>query len=108
MIFFTTDHGIPFPGAKCHLNDAGTGVAIHRIGVQIAEDDEACLRRQPAALALINQTLDEALAGIGAYLPLVLVESLDVYPARAARGKDEAPGQQVKANLQLLSLRAIQ
>jgi general secretion pathway protein M len=52
--------------------------------------------------------LDEALAGIGAYLPLVLVESLDVYPARAARGKDEVPGQQVKANLQLLSLRAIQ
>ena len=52
--------------------------------------------------------LDEALAGIGAYLPLVLVESIDVYPARAARGKDEAPGQQVKANLQLLSLRAIQ
>ena len=29
--------------------------------------------------------LDEALAGLAAYLPLVLVESLDVYPARASR-----------------------
>lgn len=28
LIFFTTDHGIPFPGAKCRLNDAGTGVAL--------------------------------------------------------------------------------
>lgn len=28
LIFFTTDHGIPFPGAKCQLNDAGTGVAL--------------------------------------------------------------------------------
>lgn len=52
--------------------------------------------------------LDEALAGIGSYLPLVLVESLDVYPARVARGKDETQGQQVTANLQLLSLRAVQ
>jgi arylsulfatase A-like enzyme len=28
LIFFTTDHGIPYPGAKCRLNDAGTGVAL--------------------------------------------------------------------------------
>jgi general secretion pathway protein M len=52
--------------------------------------------------------LDEALAGIGAYLPLVLVESLDVYPARAARGKSEGQEQQITANIQLLSLRAVQ
>ncbi len=52
--------------------------------------------------------LDEALAGIGAYLPLVLVESLDVYPPRAARGKSEGQEQQITANLQLLSLRAVQ
>ncbi len=52
--------------------------------------------------------LDEALAGIGSYLPLVLVESLDIYPARAARGKRESGSaeQVVTANLQLLSLRA--
>lgn len=52
--------------------------------------------------------LDEALAGIAAYMPLVLVESLDVYPARTARGKDAEVAQQLTASLQLLSLRAMQ
>lgn len=28
LIIFTTDHGIPFPGMKCNLSDAGIGVAL--------------------------------------------------------------------------------
>jgi general secretion pathway protein M len=52
--------------------------------------------------------LDEALAGIAGYLPLVLVESLDVYPARTPRGKDVREQQMLTASLQLLSLRAAQ
>jgi len=52
--------------------------------------------------------LDEALAGLAAYLPLVLVESLDVYPTRAPRGKDESNQQTLTASLQVLSLRAVQ
>ncbi len=52
--------------------------------------------------------LDEALAGISAYMPLVLVESLDVYPARASRGKDDSEQQALTASIQLLSLRAAQ
>ena len=52
--------------------------------------------------------LDEALAGVAAYLPLVLVESLDVYPARSRRGKEVAGEQTLTASLQLLSLRAAQ
>ena len=52
--------------------------------------------------------LDEALAGIAAYLPLVLVESLEIYPARAARGQGESEQQLLTANIQLLSLRAAQ
>jgi general secretion pathway protein M len=52
--------------------------------------------------------LDEALAGIAAYLPLVLVESLDVYPTRATRGRSEREQQVITASLQLLSLRAAQ
>jgi general secretion pathway protein M len=52
--------------------------------------------------------LDEALAGIATYLPLVLVESLDVYPARAARGKAESEQQLLTASIQVLSLRAAQ
>jgi len=54
------------------------------------------------------QALDEALAGLAVYLPLVLVESLDVYPARAARGKDASNQQTLTASLQVLSLRAAQ
>ena len=52
------------------------------------------------------QALDEALAGLAAYLPLVLVESLDVYPARVPRGKDASNQQTLTASLQVLSLRA--
>jgi general secretion pathway protein M len=52
--------------------------------------------------------LDEALAAIAAYLPLVLVESLEVYPARAARGQGEGEQQLLTANIQVLSLRAAQ
>ncbi len=28
IVIFTTDHGMPFPGMKCNLNDTGTGVAF--------------------------------------------------------------------------------
>lgn len=28
LVIFTTDHGLPWPDAKCNLGDAGTGVAL--------------------------------------------------------------------------------
>ena len=59
--------------------------------------------------------LDEALVGIANYLPLLLVESIDVSPARVRRarasrdrGKNPPQQQLVTANLQLLSLRVAQ
>lgn len=52
--------------------------------------------------------LDDALAQLAVYRPLVLVESLEVYPARARRGADEAEQQLVTASVQVLSLRAVQ
>ncbi|MCB1702161.1 MAG: general secretion pathway protein GspM [Halioglobus sp.] len=59
--------------------------------------------------------LDEALVGIAEYLPLLLIESIDVAPARvprvrASRNAKAAPveRQVITASLQLLSLRAVQ
>lgn len=52
--------------------------------------------------------LDAALTALDAYLPLLLVESLDVFPSRARRGKDDVAVQSISATLQLLSLRAVQ
>lgn len=59
--------------------------------------------------------LDEAMVGIAQYLPLLLVETIDVTPARVPRvraqrdGSKVAPEQQlITASIQLLSLRAVQ
>ena len=49
--------------------------------------------------------LDAALTGIAQYMPLLLVESLEVRPDRARRG--QAQRQTVTATLQLLSIRAV-
>ncbi|WP_158498640.1 sulfatase family protein [Martelella endophytica] len=34
LVIFTTDHGLPWPGAKCNLGNAGTGVALVMRGPQ--------------------------------------------------------------------------
>jgi len=52
--------------------------------------------------------LDDALAELAAYMPLVLVESLEVYPSRARRAADEPEQQLLTASVQVLSLRAVQ
>jgi len=52
--------------------------------------------------------LDEALAELSTYTPLLLVESLEVWPNRSRAKKGEPQVQLLSASLQLLSLRAIQ
>jgi len=52
--------------------------------------------------------LDDALAEIAAYSPVVLVDSFEVRPNRAARRSTQAEKQTVTASLQLTSLRALQ
>jgi len=49
--------------------------------------------------------LDAALSSLGSYMPLVLVESLDIFPRRSSRRNKAATEQAVTATLQLLSLR---
>jgi general secretion pathway protein M len=52
--------------------------------------------------------LDIALSAIAGYRPLLLVESLDVWPARSSRRKGQQETQVISASMQLLSLRAVQ
>ena len=49
--------------------------------------------------------LDAALLEFASYVPLLLVESIEVWPERQLRKKGEAPRQNITANLRLLSLR---
>ena len=51
--------------------------------------------------------LDTALAALSGYTPLLLVESLDIWPNRGAALKEQ-PAQTISATLQLFSLRAVQ
>lgn len=53
-------------------------------------------------------SLDKALVSLGEYLPLVLVESLDVWPRQKNRRSKDTAGQTLTATVQLLSLRAVQ
>jgi general secretion pathway protein M len=49
--------------------------------------------------------LDTALADLNAYLPLLLVESIEIWPNRSARRGQEEDIQTVTATLQVLALR---
>jgi general secretion pathway protein M len=52
--------------------------------------------------------LDAALLDLSTYTPLLLVESIEIWPERRSGRKDEAPEQTLTATLELLSLRALQ
>jgi general secretion pathway protein M len=49
--------------------------------------------------------LDAALAALSEYRPLLLVESLDIWPSRPSRRNPDVQAQTVKATIQLLSPR---
>lgn len=42
IIFFTTDHGVAFPGMKCNLNTAGTGVSLLMRTPDLLKPGTAC------------------------------------------------------------------
>jgi general secretion pathway protein M len=52
--------------------------------------------------------LDAALTGLAAYMPLLLIESLDVYPQRVSRRSKAPESQNLTATMQLLSLRVVE
>ncbi len=52
--------------------------------------------------------LDAALMELTTYVPLLLVESIEIWPERQSRRNDTNPPQRLTASLQLLSLRSTQ
>ena len=52
--------------------------------------------------------LDAAMIAVAGYMPLLLVESLDVWPARGSSRNGNNKVQTINASLQLLSLRSVQ
>jgi general secretion pathway protein M len=85
------------------LSDAGLSVSNSQV-LPVREEGDFDYIGIRLTVAGDLAGLDKALTGIAQYLPLLLVESLDVRPDRARRG--EAQRQTVTATLQLLSLRA--
>lgn len=51
--------------------------------------------------------LDAALAGLGAFRPMLLIESLDVFPSRVQARRGERQPQQLTAVLEVLALRRL-
>lgn len=49
--------------------------------------------------------LDQTLAGLVAFRPIIFIESFDVFPNRQPRGKDVVAEQSLTVTMQLLSLR---
>lgn len=49
--------------------------------------------------------LDSALAELNSYLPLLLIESIEIWPSRASRRQQEEETQTVNVTLQVLALR---
>jgi general secretion pathway protein M len=52
--------------------------------------------------------LETALQDLTTYVPLLLVESIEVFPDVRSRKRDAPPLQNVTASMKLLSLRALQ
>jgi general secretion pathway protein M len=52
--------------------------------------------------------LDAALMELSTYVPLLLIESIEIWPERQSRRSDTPPPQRLTASLQLLSLRSTQ
>jgi general secretion pathway protein M len=88
------------------MSDAGLSVLNSQVLPVVKEER---FERIGIKLTLAGDiaALDTALADVTTYVPLLLVESLEIWPERQSRGREREAGQTLNANLQLLSLRAL-
>lgn len=87
---------------------AGVGLSISNSQVlPVREEEELDYVSIKLTVEGDVAALDAALAELTNYTPLVMVESLDVWPTRQRRSREEQTVQHVSASIRLVSLRSV-
>lgn len=86
------------------MTSAGMSVSNSQV-LPLREDEQFDYIGLKLTVAGDITALDESLAAIRQYAPLIIVESLDVWPNR--QRSSEQPRQEVTASLKLVSLRSV-
>jgi len=89
------------------FSDAGMSVSNSQILPARIEDglDHITIK---VTVAGSLDSLDTSLAAVYSYRPLLMLESMEVYPLRGASARGQKQAQQITANLQILALRQAQ
>lgn len=85
------------------LMDAGLAVANSQILPDNSDEGFEIVRLDVTVSGDLSG-LDVALAGLNAYRPRLMIESLDIWPERATR-RNQDPGQTVTVGMQLMALK---
>ncbi len=88
------------------MTDAGLAVSDSQV-LPVKEEERFDYLTVRLTVSGELASLDQALSQLAEFKPLVLVESIEVWPARQRRKKDEPEVQETTATLRLLSLRAV-
>jgi len=88
------------------LAEAGLSVTNSQVLPTRNEDDFDLVGLKVTATGTLP-ALDAALAGVEAFRPTLLVESLDVFPARTRSRREERTAQQLTAVIEVLALRRL-
>jgi len=88
------------------MSDAGLSVANSQV-LPVREEEQFDYISVKLTVAGELAALDEALAELAIDSPLVLVESLDVWPTRQSRSRDTTAVQTITASIRLMSLRSV-
>ncbi|TXS91329.1 general secretion pathway protein GspM [Parahaliea maris] len=83
------DAGLAVANSQILPDDSDEGFEVVRLDVTVSGDLSA---------------LDVALAGLSAYRPRLMIESLDIWPERATR-RNQDPGQTVTIGMQMMALK---
>lgn len=86
------------------MTDAGMSVSNSQV-LPLREGEQFDFIGLKITVAGDIASLDEALAALSGFTPLVIIESLDVWPNR--QRSSEKPKQELTASMQLVSLRSV-